>query len=227
MSIKIKDIPVTERPRERLIQYGSDALSNEELLAILLKTGTKNMSAKDLASFIISKTNNLKDIDKINYDYLKDVKGIGEAKATVIMAALELGKRMNQKMKTITGVKFTNSKIVYDYYKTILVYKKQEHFIAVYLDSNKRIIKEKLLFMGTLNQSLVHPREVFKEAYLVSASSFICVHNHPSGNILPSKADLDITKNLKEVSQLMGVPLVDHIIVGTDNYYSFYENGDI
>lgn len=227
MSIKIKDIPVSERPRERLIQYGSENLSNEELLAILLKTGTKDMSAKDLATLLISKTNNLKDADKINYDYLKKIKGIGEAKATVIVAALELGRRMNQNVKPIIGAKFTNSKIVYDYYRKALASKKQEHFIAVYLDSSKRIIKEKVLFIGTLNQSLVHPREVFKEAYMVSASSFICVHNHPSGNILPSKADLDITHNLKETSKFMGVPLVDHIIVGPDNYYSFFENGDI
>ncbi len=227
MSIKIKDIPINERPRERLIQKGAEVLSNEELLAILLKTGTKDMSVKELATFIISKTNNLKDIDKINYEYLKDVKGIGDAKATVIVSAFELGKRMQQNIKSLSGVKFNNSKIVYEYYKNTIAYKKQEHFIAIYLDSNKRIIKDKLLFIGTLNQSLVHPREVFKEACLVSASSFICVHNHPSGNILPSKEDVQITKNLKEISMLMGIPLVDHIIVGIDNYYSFFENGDI
>lgn len=227
MNLKIKDIPVDERPRERLINYGVNSLSTEELLAIIIKNGTKNSSAKMLASEIISKTNGLKNTEILNYEFLKSIKGIGSAKACDIVASLELGKRVNQNIKSVNGIKFTNSSLVFDYYKNIIGDKKQEHFYVVYLDSSKKIIKDKVLFMGTLNHSIVHPREVFKEGYLVSASSFICVHNHPSGNVLPSREDIEITKQLKEIGTMMGVPLVDHIIIGIDKYYSFFENGDI
>ena len=157
----------------------------------------------------------------------QSIKGIGSAKACDIVASLELGKRVNQNIKSINGIKFNNSSLVFDYYKNIIGDKKQEYFYVVYLDSSKKIIKDKVLFMGTLNHSIVHPREVFKEGYLVSASSFICVHNHPSGNVLPSREDIEITKQLKEIGTMMGVPLVDHIIIGIDKYYSFFENGDI
>ena len=223
----IKDIPINDRPVERLINNGSSSLSNEELLAILIKTGTKDESAKVLASKLLSKTNGLKETDKLNYEYLKTIKGIGPSKAAVIIASIELGRRLNRVFDTISGIKFNNSSIVYDYYKNILGNKKQEHFYVIYLDSSKRIIQDKLLFIGTLNQSLVHPREVFKEACLLSASSFICVHNHPSGNVLPSREDISLTSNLKEIGMLFGIPLVDHIIISKDNYYSFFENNDI
>lgn len=226
-NLRIKDIPINDRPIERLINSGSAALSNEELLAILIKTGTKDMSAKALASLLLSKTNGLKETEKLNYEYLRKIKGIGPSKAAVIMASLELGRRINQTVDNLTNTKFNNSSVVYEYYRNILGNKKQEHFYVIYLDSSKKIIKDKLLFMGTLNQSLVHPREVFKEACLLSASSFICVHNHPSGNVLPSKEDIALTDNLKQIGLLFGIPIVDHIIISKENYYSFFENGDI
>lgn len=227
MSLKIKDIPIEERPRERLINNGVTSLSTEELLAIIIKNGTKNKSAKILASEILSKTDNFKNIEILNYDFLKSIKGIGPAKACDIVASIELGKRLNRSIRSLNGIKFNNSFLVFDYYKNIIGDKKQEYFYAIYLDSNKKIIKDKLLFMGTLNNSVVHPREVFKEAYLVSASSFICIHNHPSGNVLPSNEDICITNKLKEIGMMMGIPLVDHIIIGLEKYYSFFENGDI
>ena len=124
-------------------------------------------------------------------------------------------------------MKLNSSTIVYEYFKNKLVNCKQEHFYCVYLDNSKKIICEKLLFIGTINYSVVHPREVFKEAYYYSASSIICVHNHPSNNILPSEEDLRVTKSLKAIGEILGIKLVDHIIVGTNNYYSFLENGDI
>lgn len=227
MSLKIKDIPIEERPRERLINSGVNSLSTEELLAIVIKNGTKNKSAKDLASEILVKTDGLKNIEILNYDFLKNIKGIGSAKACDIVASIELGKRINKSIKSLSGIKFNNSSLVFDYYKNIIGDKKQEYFYTIYLDSNKRVIKDKLLFIGTLNHSVVHPREVFKEAYLVSASSFICIHNHPSGNVLPSGEDISITNKLKEIGMMMGIPLVDHIIIGLEKYYSFFENGDI
>ena len=227
MSLKIKDIPLDERPRERLINHGVSNLSTEELLAIIIKNGTKNVSSKMLATEILSKTDGLKNTEVLNYDFLKSIKGIGSAKACDIVAAIELGKRISMNIKSLNGIRLNNSSLVFDYYKKIIGDKKQEYFYAIYLDSSKKVIKDKVLFVGTLNHSIVHPREVFKEAYLLSASSFICVHNHPSGNVFPSKEDIEITKQLKEIGLMMGVPLVDHIIIGIDKYYSFFENGDI
>lgn len=227
MSLKIKDIPLDERPRERLINHGVSNLSTEELLAIIIKNGTKNASSKMLATEILSKTDGLKNTEILNYNFLKSIKGIGSAKSCDIVAAIELGKRISMNIKSLNGMRFNNSSLVFDYYKKIIGDKKQEYFYAIYLDSSKKVIKDKVLFVGTLNHSIVHPREVFKEAYLLSASSFICVHNHPSGNVFPSKEDIEITKQLKEIGLMMGVPLVDHIIIGIDKYYSFFENGDI
>lgn len=180
-----------------------------------------------LATEILSKTDGLKNTEVLNYDFLKSIKGIGSAKACDIVAAIELGKRISMNIKSLNGMRFNNSSLVFEYYKKIIGDKKQEYFYAIYLDSSKKVIKDKVLFVGTLNHSIVHPREVFKEAYLLSASSFICVHNHPSGNVFPSKEDIEITKQLKEIGLMMGVPLVDHIIIGIDKYYSFFENGDI
>ena len=224
---KIKDIPVSDRPRERLINFGASSLSNEEILSIILKSGSKDKSAKTLANELLNKIGGIENIKEINYEFLTNIGGIGPAKACEILASIEFGKRINKKIKGLKNEKFNNSKLVYDYYVNEISDKKQEYFYAVYLDSNKKIIKDKLLFVGTLNNSLVHPREIFKEACLCSASSIICVHNHPSGNVIPSKEDLLLTDNLKKIGLLMGIPIVDHIIIGNNNYYSFFENGDI
>jgi len=225
MSLKMKDIPKCERPVERLLDKGSEFLSNEELLSILIKTGTKDLSARELAALII-KENDGK-LNNINYQKLKSIKGIGEAKSAVILAALELGRRINKKVSSINNIKITSADIVYKYYNDIFYDKKQEYFYCIYLDANKVVLKEKLLFIGTLDYSLVHPREVFKEAYNLSASSIICVHNHPSGNVLPSKNDFEITNKLIEIGNLLGIKIVDHVIIGFNNYYSFLENNDM
>lgn len=227
MGVKIKDIPVMERPCERLIENGVEVLSNEELLAIIFKTGTKGKSAKDLGELLLSKVGNIKKLNDINYEYLKNIKGIGQSKACNLLASIELGKRINREVDSIKNIKLTNSEIVYKFYKDKLGSKKQEYFYAVYLDTSKKIIGDKLLFIGTINYSLVHPREVFKEAYLLGASAIICIHNHPSGNPLPSKQDFDITNNLIEVGKVLGIKIIDHIIICKNNYYSFLENNDI
>lgn len=136
-----------------------------------------------------------------------------------------MGKRINNKLNNINQIKICSSENIFEYYKNKLSDKLQEHFYCVYLDTKNQIIKDKLLFIGTINQSLVHPREVFKEAYLLSASSIICVHNHPSGNVNPSNNDIIITKQLREVGLLLGINVLDHIIIGKDKYYSFNDNG--
>ena len=227
MTVKIKDIPIEDRPRERLINYGAESLSNEELLSIILKTGSKNKSAKDLASFVLHKINGLKNLNELNLEKLRKIDGIGDAKACTILAIIELNKRVNKKVDSINNIKFNNCEVVYEYYKDKLKDKKQEHFYCIYLDNNKRIIKDKLLYIGTINYSVVHPREIFKEAYLLSASAIICVHNHPTGNINPSNQDLDVTRDLIDIGNLLGIKIVDHIIIGYDNYYSFLQNNNI
>ena len=227
MNVKIKDIPVLERPRERLVNKGVDNLSNEELLAIILKTGSKNMSVKELSNYVLKELDSFLDLKNINYEKLKKIKGIGDAKACSLLAAIELGKRLNNKFDNIKKIKISDANSIFEYYKDELINKKQEHFYCIYLDTKNNIIKDKLLFVGTINQSLVHPREIFKEAYLLSSSSIICIHNHPTGNPNPSNNDIIITKQLVSVSQTLGIKFLDHIIIGDSNYYSFMEHGMI
>lgn len=225
MSVLIKDIPLNERPRERLINKGVEYLSNEELLAILLKTGTKDYSVKALANSILKQLDNINSLKDINLQSLIKIKGIGQVKACEILAAIELGKRLNEKITCINQIKVYSSDSIYEYYKDKLNDKKQEHFYCVYLDTKNHIIKDKLLFIGTINESLIHPREIFKEAYLLGASSVICVHNHPSGNANPSNNDILMTKQLQEVGKILGIKVLDHIIIGKDVYFSFNDNG--
>ena len=225
--VKIKSIPINDRPRERLLHFGGSSLNNEELLSIILGSGNKNKGVKDIASSILSSVKDICDLKNLNYQELIKIDGIGNAKACILLAVFELSKRMNQNIVSLNGIVFNSPDIIFEYFKDKFNLEMQENFYCVYLDSKKRIISSKLLFKGTVDRSLVHPREVFKEAYLLSASSIICVHNHPSGNINPSREDCFLTKMLKEVGEIMGIEVNDHIIVGKDNYYSFFENGEI
>ena len=225
--VKIKDIPESDRPMERLIENGVETLSNEELLAILLKTGTKDMSAKELSSLLLSKIGGIKKLTNINFEYLNKFKGIGKSKACILLSALELSKRINKEVDTIKNIKLNNTEVVYKFYKDKIGDKKQEYFYCVYLDNQKKVLDDKLLFIGTINYSVVHPREIFKEAYLLGASAIICIHNHPGGNVLPSKQDIEVTNNLVEVGKLLGIKVLDHIIICKEKYYSFLENHDI
>ena len=223
MAVRIKEIPVLDRPCERLINEGVNALSNEELIAIIFKTGTKNLSAKELALNVLKELNDITSLNEVNYNYLIKIRGIGMMKACSLLAAIELGKRINTKVLSLNGISFTSSNIVFEYFKNKLQDKKQEYFYCVYLDNAKKIIKEKLLFIGTINYSIVHPREVFKEAYMLSASAIICVHNHPSNNLKPSRDDIEITKSLKEIGNILDIKVLDHIIIVSNNYVSFLE----
>ncbi|MEG0026353.1 MAG: DNA repair protein RadC [Bacilli bacterium] len=227
MNVKIKDIPLLERPRERLIKGDVSELSNEDLLALILATGTREYSVKGLANMVLKEVGDIKKLKDINLLQLTGIKGIGQAKACSLLASIELGKRINTEVDNINNLKFNNSELVFKYFKDKIGSKLQEYFYCLYLDNKKKIIKEKLLFIGTLNHSLVHPREVFKEAYLLSASSLICIHNHPSGNVIPSREDITITEKLSEIGRLLGINVVDHIIVSKNNYYSFFENNQI
>ena len=226
MSVKLKELPVLERPRERLINVGVENLSDEEILAIILKTGSKEMSVKNRSSYILSSLGGIENLKNINYHEVKKIKGIGEAKACTLVALSEIARRMNRKIASIIGTKLNTPLKIFEYYKS-KINNDQEQFYCIYLDASKKVIEEKLLFIGTANYSLVHPRDVFKEAYLLNATSIICVHNHPSGEVKPSKEDINLTIRLKEIGVLMGIRVVDHIIIGDDKYYSFLENGKI
>ena len=221
----IKNIPKSERPRERLKKYGKENISNEELLSIILNTGTKNKSVKDISNLILSKINDITDLKDITLNSLKQIDGIGEVKAIKILASIELGKRVYLD-NNLVNIKMDTPEKIYNYMKSEVEGKNQEYFYAIYLDSKKNLIDKKLLFIGTLNKSIVHPREIFKYAYLLSASSIICVHNHPSGDTIPSKEDLNLTKALVEIGKIQGINIIDNIIIGK-NYYSLYQYGDL
>ena len=225
--MKVKDLPVQERPRERLQKVGVENLSNEELLSIILKSGNRKKSVKELSSDIIAKVGSIDKLKEVTKESLQEIDGIGLAHALTILSSVELGKRIFMDNQNKNKIILNRAEAIYDYMKYDLWDKKQEYFYCLYVNQKKELIERKLLFMGTLNRSIVHPREVFKEAYLLSASSIICVHNHPSGNINPSREDCFLTKMLKEVGEIMGIEVNDHIIVGKDNYYSFFENGEI
>lgn len=227
MAIKIKELPKEERPYEKLTLMGVESLSNEELLAILLKSGYHNISSKDLATILIKEANGIIGLSKMNYQELCSIKGIGMSKAAMILSSFELAKRVEAVKVEIKHQKLNSCKMVFEYYSKKISDMKQEHFYVVYLDNAKNIIDDKLLFIGTINYSVVHPREIFKEAYLLSASAIICVHNHPSGNVFPSKEDLKLTSDIEKIGILLGIKLVDHIIIGHNQYYSFLENNDL
>jgi len=222
----IKDIPIEDRPRERLINNGVENLSNEELLAIILKTGIKNESVKTISSKVLKEVKDIYDLKNITINKLLNIKGIGKVKAIELIAALELGRRVYYNKK-VERKKLDNAENVYEYFKYYFIDKKQEYFYCLYLDSKNNLIDKKLLFIGTLNKSIVHPREIFKEAYLLSASNIICVHNHPSGDVNPSKEDIRFTSNLVQIGLIQGIPILDHIIIGNDSYYSFFKNNNI
>lgn len=225
--INFKNIPKSDKPRERLYQYGSENLSDEELISIILKTGTKGMSVKEVSLKLLENVGDIKRLKDIGINTLMGINGIGRVKAIEIKAAIELGRRIYIENNKLSGVILNNSLKIYEYFKDLVGNKKQEYFYAVYVDTKGRYIDKKCLFVGTINNSIVHPREIFKEAYLLSANGIICIHNHPSGDPTPSKEDVMITKKIKEIAMIHGIKLVDHLIVGVNSYYSFYEDNKL
>lgn len=226
-NIKFKNIPKNEKPRERFLKYGVKHLTNEELLAIVLKTGTKNFSVKDLATQILTSINDITDLKKINLNNLIKIKGIGKVKAITLISAIELGKRIYTNNVEVKKYNINNPSDIINYFNQIFKDQKQEEFYVLYLDTKNNIIETKRLFIGTLNRSVVHPREIFKQAYLLSADKIVCIHNHPSADCTPSKEDIIITKKIKEIALIHDIKLLDHLIIGGNNYYSFYENNII
>lgn len=223
----LKELPDCEKPRERFLKYGKDNISDSELLEIILKSGNRKCGVKEIAHNILSSVNNINELRDMEVNSLSNISGMSKIKAIEVLAAIELGRRVYVNDNYEDMVYFTDPKFIISYFHNLYVGVKQEIFYVVYLDNQKKYIDKKLLFKGTVNFSLVHPREVFKEAYLLSASYIICIHNHPSGNASPSKNDIDITKRIKNIGDIHGIGLLDHIIIGHGNYYSFYEDNNL
>jgi len=214
----IKSLHKYDKPREKLARKGAEALKNDELLAILLGSGVQGKDVRKLAKEIVSMLDS--DFDNLTLDKLCDIHGLGLAKASQLLASIELSKRyLIQSNKRITS-----AQDVYDELKTFST-KSQEHFLTITLDGASHIINTRTVFIGTLNQSLVHPREVFADAIADRAAGIIIAHNHPSGTLEASRADIQITQRLKEVSKLVGIELLDHVILTKNGFYSFSDEG--
>ncbi|WP_270164650.1 RadC family protein [Paenibacillus sp. SYP-B4298] len=220
----LRDLPSEERPRERMARHGAAVLSHAELLAILLRTGTREESAVHLASRILSECRSLHNLVDMSVEELTRIKGIGTAKALQIKAGIELGQRLSRSSIQERPV-VRSPKDAADYMMEQLRYLKKEHFVCLFLDTKNRIIAEETLSVGTLNASLVHPREVFRAAIKCSSASVICVHNHPSGNPAPSPEDIQLTRRLVEAGELVGIDVLDHIVIGDLQYVSLKEQG--
>lgn len=216
----IKELGIDDRPREKMILNGPTSLSDSELLAILLRTGTKDLNAVDLSRQILNdEVEGLKALMDMSIEELCNIKGIGIGKATVIKAALELGKRISK--NKIKKISINKPWDVYENYIEDLRYLKKEIFKAILLNTKNEIITDSNIFVGTLNSSIVHPREVFNEAIKRSANSIIIMHNHPSGNPAPSEQDKMVTNRLIKCGQIIGIDILDHIIIGDGCYFSF------
>ncbi|WP_066072427.1 RadC family protein [Alkalithermobacter thermoalcaliphilus] len=219
----IKNLVKEERPREKMVLKGAKYLSNAELLAILLRTGTKDMSALELANYIINKEKEgIKSLASITVEEMSQIKGIGTAKACQIIAALELGRRVAKSCK-MDKFKITSPEGIANIYMEDFRYLKKEIFKILLLNTKNEIINDVEISVGSLNSSIVHPREVFIEAIKRSSNKIILVHNHPSGNPEPSKEDILITNRLVEGGKILGIEVIDHIIFGDGIYFSFKE----
>jgi DNA repair protein RadC len=221
---KIKDWPEGERPREKMIQQGTDALSDAELIAILINSGTGKHTAVDLARTLLKEYRTLKGVAALTVDDLQQFTGIGQARAVCIAAACELARRINVE-KIESAPAFTSPEDVALRYTPMLRDKKQEVFMVVSLNSSNRLISEQCVTTGLLNSSLTHPREVFRKAIIEHAASVILIHNHPSGNREPSEEDVRVTRQIVEAGQIIGIPVHDHVIVTPSGYTSFAERG--
>ena len=215
---KLSELHPHDKPREKLVAKGPGALKNDELLAILLGSGIRGKDVRKLAREITAMLE--KDFDRLSLDDLCKIHGLGLAKASQILAAIELSRRYLIR----TNRRITDAADVYSELKPFAG-KSQEHFLSITLDGASHIINTRTVFIGTLNQSLVHPREVFADAIADRAAGIIIAHNHPSGTLEPSRADIQITDRLKEVSRLVGIELLDHVILAKGGYYSFSDEG--
>lgn len=220
----VEEIPVEERPREKAKKYGVQILSNVELLAIILRHGYQGKSSLSIASEIIKKANGIAQLSSLSLKDLKSIKGVKDVKGIEILACFELAKRIHYE-KGLRKDVVTDPGSLIEWLKSELGDQSQENFLVVYLNVKNHIQGYRILFKGTADRSLVHPREVFKEALLFSSSKMMIVHNHPSGDLTPSEADIAMTNQLCDAANVMGMSILDHLIISRTDFFSFKANG--
>lgn len=225
MSEKFNNLPVQERPYERCIRHGAEGLSDRELLAILLRTGSKERSVLELAGDLLKlvpEKEGFTGLRRLNLEELTSVRGIGTVKAIQVKCMLELARRMARE-EAGAGLYFKTPASIAEYYMEDLRHLEQEVLLLLMLNQKGRLLKEKYLFQGTVNSSVISPREIYLEALSARAVQIILLHNHPSGDATPSREDLQATKRVFEAGALLGIQLTDHIIIGEHTYVSFRE----
>ncbi|HMU42261.1 MAG TPA: DNA repair protein RadC [Ignavibacteriaceae bacterium] len=220
---RVKELPLEDRPREKLVLRGAQSLTDAELLAILLRTGTKGKSVIKVAQDLIDSEGNLAVLATKTPFVLKKQKGVGKDKAATLLAAFEISRRILHQSKWFSNKKITSPVEVAEIFIPLLHDELKERFIVVSLNSGNKIIKWDTISIGNLNSSVVHPREVFKSAIENSAASVILIHNHPSGNLEPSNEDIGITKKIVESGKILDIPVFDHLIIAGNGYTSFVE----
>ena len=230
MNIKNNSInkwPEDERPRERLIKHGSTGMSDAQLLAIILRSGSREKSAVGLARDILFRFGTLQEVESAATAELAEIKGMGPAKTAQLKAAFELGRRLMRSCSNVseTSPFFKNSREVFEYYRPVFYGLKKERFLCALLDTKNRVFKENVVSEGTLTSSPVHPREVFRDAIKEAAAAVLFVHNHPSGDPSPSRDDINITKRLVETGNVVGIKVLDHLIISDSKYLSLMEKG--
>jgi DNA repair protein RadC len=224
MTFTVNDLPKSERPRERLQRFGPEALSSQELLALIIGRGVSKRSVMSIAQELISRFGSIKALSEATIEELSRVKGIGLAKAAQLKASFELAKRQELE-RDLGDYQITDPEGVVRAIRASITDKAKEHFKIILLNTRNKIIRIGTISIGTLNASLVHPREVFKEALIHDAFSVILAHNHPSGDCEPSEEDLRITTRLRDAGNLMGIEVLDHIIITNQSYFSFKGKG--
>jgi len=221
--LKIKDLPLDDRPREKLLLRGVQNLSDAELLAILLRTGKRGKSVVQLAQEILKEEGSLSALASKSVESFTKFSGVGKDKAATLVAVFELVRRVESNIQLYKEMQIRSPKDIADFFIPILRNQVQEKFFVICLNSSNKIQKYKDIFTGTLNTSVVHPREIFKFAIDNNSANIILMHNHPSGNCEASREDIAITKKIVEAGKIIGIEVFDHIIIGNNNFSSFVE----
>ena len=220
----MKDLPAQERPRERMMQHGPSGMSNADLLSIILRTGSSSIPVQRLAEHVLSHFEGLHGLLNASVEEITSIKGIGKVKAIQVMAAIELGRRIARQKRDDTHV-IKSPEDVAELLMDELRHLKQEVFVCLYLNTKNQVIGHERVTTGSLNSSIVHPREIFKGALKRSSASIICAHNHPSGDPHPSREDIEVTRRLVNAGEILGIEVLDHVIIGDNTYYSLKEKG--
>lgn len=218
--MKVKDLQEQERPRERVLQFGITALSNRELIALLLRTGSKQRSVLDVADEVLKQFDCMGELGKGSLQELMRIEGIKEAKAIELQAAFELGRRIAfDDVKQLQRIESPQDVVLW--LTQLIGYEQQEHFIVLFLNQKNQVVSSKTMFVGTLTNASVHPREIFKEALRIGCAKILCAHNHPSGDPTESEADIEITQSIVACGEIASIPVLDHIIVSKNSFLSF------